>query len=148
MWRAGCVPIVDAVTFADGRMVLFEMIEQPGQPDQIRPSMETTLEAFTEQNPDWLAEVTPLVELALPSWGQLQAGEGSQGADGFIALLDEEGDLRYSLFCTRSNPFVNLSLGHDGMTVRATSTLGVEWSFPLNTPLNITTRFTAIDPAT
>jgi len=140
-WKAGRIPIADAITFGDGRMLLLELITQENGPDQIRSVEETTFDAFLARNPGWLADVTPVVEIDIPSRGILQAGEGSQGADGFIALADKDGELVYCVFCTSSNPFRALAIGEDGATVRAVTTADVEWSFHIDSPWFITTRF-------
>ena len=142
-WRVGLVAIADAVTFADGRMVLFEMLQTVNCPERFHQTGETTFGAFLAKTPGWLAEVTQLVELTAPSVGALLAGEGPQGADGFISLSDADGELTYCIFCTSSNPFEKLSIDADGLTVRAVTTTGVEWSFRIDSPSVVATRFHA-----
>lgn len=141
-WNEGQVPIADAVTFGDGRMILLEVLHAEAGRITIRPIAETTFESFISYNPGWLAEVTCITQTELPSRGLLQSGEGAQGSDGFIALCDSSGELIYCLFCMSSNPFTKLSLSKDHSKVQATTSNGVEWSFDVDTPWKIDTRTT------
>lgn len=139
-WRKGQVPLADAVTFGDGRMILLEvLLADDGRP-MVRPIAESTYESFLAHNPGWLADVTCFAELPLSSGGLLQSGEGSQGGDGFISLTDQDGELVYCVFCMCSNPFTELALSEDELRVRAVTTSGIEWSFHLDTPWNVDTR--------
>ena len=140
-WNQGQVPIADAVTFGDGRMVLLDVLHvEDGGTMVVRPLAESTYGSFLTYNPGWLADVTPLAEIQLPSGGLLQSGEGSHGGDGFISLSDQSGELVYCVFCTSSNPFTELAMSEDRSRVRAVTSNGVEWSFDLDTPWKIDTR--------
>lgn len=139
-WSAGQVPIADAVTFGDGRMILLDVLHAEDGRTVVRAIAETTFDSFLTYNPDWLADVACLTETELPSRGLLQAGEGSQGGDGFIALCDVSGALTYCVFCTSSNPFTKLGLSEDQSRVHAVTSEGVEWSFNVDTPWKIDTR--------
>lgn len=139
-WSGGQVPIADAITFGDGRMILLDVLHAEDGRTIVRPIAETTYDSFLAYNPEWLADVTCLAELELPSRGLLQCGEGSQGGDGFISLSDKDGKLVYCVFCMSSNPFTELALSGDRSRVQAVTSDGAAWSFNVDTPWNIDTR--------
>jgi hypothetical protein len=139
-WRERKVPIADAVTFGNGRMILLEVLHTDEGCTSVRAVAETTLDSFTKHNPDWFAEVVPVVEVPASSHGLIRAGEGSQGGDGFIALSDQADELVYCVFCTSSNPFAKLAFFEDTSRVHAITSNAVEWSFHVDTPWKIETR--------
>lgn len=139
-WTLEQVPIANAVTFGDGRMILLEVLTAEDGAKVVRALAETTFDSFIKYNPDWLSDVTCVAEVDVPNVGKLQAGEAAEGAEGFVALCDADGSLVYCIFCTSSNPFAKLTLSRDNSTVRALTTSGVEWSFAIATPWRIETR--------
>lgn len=139
-WSKGRVVIADAVTFADGRLVLLDLQRlRLGVPVDCSCG-ESSVGKFLSEHPGWLADVTTTTEAAAPPHGTLQAGEGSQGSDGFIALTDVAGNLAFCLFSTGSNPFVSVELMADRSTVRAISSAGTSWCFSIDTPWVITSH--------
>jgi len=137
VWLEGQAPIADAVTYGDGRMILLDVLHDESGRTRVRPIAETTYDSFLAYNPGWLSDVTCLATLGLPAGGLLQAGEASQGGDGFISLSDKNGELIYCVFCMSSNPFTGLSLSEDRSRVQALTSHGVEWSFDVDTPWKI-----------
>ncbi|MEY4512187.1 MAG: hypothetical protein RLZZ450_4309 [Pseudomonadota bacterium] len=132
-WSDELVPIANAVTFADDRMILLS-IEIYDETTNVRAIAETTVSSFLSFNPDWWTEVIATCELQLPAGGKFVAGEGAQGADGFIAKSDAQGRLEFSVFLDRSNPFVELSISADGSQLNATNNCGVVWHFDVKSP--------------
>jgi hypothetical protein len=100
----------------------------------VRPLAETTLDSFLAFNTDWWAEVTPTTRLDLPGGGYITAGEGPSGSDGFVALCNQDGDLRFSVFLDGSNPFVQLAADRTSRLLTATNNLDEEWVFNIERP--------------
>jgi hypothetical protein len=132
-WRAGRIPLVSAVSYADGHMLLLT-IEHYGLRTLVRPLAETALESFLAFNPDWWAEVTPTVRLDLPGGDYVATGEGPNGSDGFVALCSQQGELRFSIFLDGSNPFVQLSFDAPSRSLTASNNLGERWIFDVEQP--------------
>lgn len=61
------------------------------------------------------------------------AGDGPNGADGFVALLkSEESHIEWIAFFQSSNPFVEVEFSEG--CVRAKSNLNIWWRFPVDAP--------------
>jgi hypothetical protein len=136
-WRDERVPLVNAITFADGSMILLDVERHSDGTASVRAIGKTTLASFSSFNPGWWAAITSLCELRTPSGDVVLAGEGSQGGDGFIALCGEDGELRHCAFFTRSNPFVDLLLDPDAAVILATNNLGEQWAMSMSEPWKI-----------
>lgn len=136
-WRDERVPLVNAIAFADGGMILLDVENYSNGPTTVRALGRTTLASFLSFNPEWWAEVTPMSELRTPSGDVVMVGEGPQGGDGFIALCKPNGDLQFCAFFTRSNPFVGVSLSADATAAVAMSNRGEQWSVNLSQPWKI-----------
>jgi hypothetical protein len=139
-WLDELVPIANAVTFADDRMILLATSVHRDGTASVRAVAETTVSSFLSFNPDWWTEVIPTCELTLTAGGKFVAGEGAQGADGFIAKSDSQGRLEFSVFLDCSNPFVELSSSPDGSRLQATNNRGVIWEFEVASPWIIHVR--------
>jgi len=108
----------------------------PEVPVRVRPLARSTLESFLGYRPDGWVSVTSLVNLRLDREGLvLHCGEGSLGADGFVAVREIAGPLRWAAFFQSSNPFRSVTL--EGEHVVALSTLDHRWSFPLERPEHV-----------
>lgn len=59
-------------------------------------------------------------------------GEGNLGSDGFVALMNDQGKLKWIAFFDCSNPFIQLKF--IDKVVFAETSLGHIWKFPINTP--------------
>lgn len=67
------------------------------------------------------------------------AGEGSLGGDGFIAVTSTRtGELVWYAFFESSNPFEQVRFEGDALV--ATTNLGDEWRFPLDSPASFTIK--------
>jgi len=133
-WSDDLVPIANAVTFADDRMILLAFDSHDGETTSVRAIAETTVSSFLSFNPDWWTEVIATCELPLPGGGKFVAGEAAHGSDGFIAKADARGNLEFSVFLDCSNPFVRLSTSSDGSLLQATNNCGVVWEFEVASP--------------
>lgn len=67
----------------------------------------------------------------------IEVGNGGFGGDGYIAAfaLDTRA-LRWTLFSDDSNPFVRVGLTRDRIV--ALTELGINWTIPIENPLEIT----------
>jgi hypothetical protein len=136
-WRDERVPLANAVTFADGSMIILEVDRYSDGSVIVRALGKTTFASFASFNPGWWAAITPLCESRSPSGHVVIAGEGSQGSDGFIALCGVNGEFQHCTFFTRSNPFVNVQVNAGAAVILATNNLGEQWSMSLTEPWNI-----------
>jgi hypothetical protein len=136
-WRDERVPLANAITFADGSMILLDVERYSDGNASVRALGKTTIASFLSFNPGWWAAVTALCELRTPSGDVVVAGEGSQGGDGFVALCGSKGDLLHCAFFTRSNPFVDVLLDADAGVILATNNLGEQWAMSLREPWKI-----------
>jgi hypothetical protein len=139
-WADDRVPLVDSVTFGDGRMVLLSVEERPSGEMGVRALGETTVASFLRFNPDRWAHITATCQLPSASGDLYIAGEGSYGSDGFVARVGgAAGELRYCVFLSSSNPFVSLDLNSQQTVLTATSNLGARWFMNVDGPWEITT---------
>lgn len=129
-------PLFDGVLFGTGAIVLMESrtyVGDSGVVGQVRPLARSTLDSFLEYNPDGWVSFTSLSSSRWELAGLvLTCGEGSLGADGFVAVREIDGPLRWIAFFQNSNPFTSVSLAGD--EVVALSTLNHLWRFPVDRP--------------
>ncbi|MEV4600866.1 hypothetical protein AB0K15_26150 [Amycolatopsis sp. NPDC049253] len=128
LWRAGTAPARDGLYRADDtavsvdtdgaalswfalgpRLVLDEVLAGPGGVMDIDESARAEVAA-----------------------GVIVCGDGELGADGFVARLDSEGNLRWVVASVRSNPFERIAVS--GTVVEVTNNLGNSISFDLLDP--------------
>ncbi|MCC7685218.1 hypothetical protein [Serratia marcescens] len=83
---------------------------------------ETTLNALIEQYDEVWSEIQVNNKVQLPDGDFLLCGEGEMGNEGFIARTDGTNRLKWSMYSTTSNPFVNVI--EAGKCVYFQSTLG------------------------
>ncbi|WP_437624741.1 hypothetical protein [Sorangium sp. So ce1151] len=137
-WRDRSCPLFDGVTYRDGTIVLMECSVFLGDDEEVgqvhlRPLARSTLDSFVDYNPEGWVHVggpAPVVDGARGL--ELTFGEGSMGGDGFVAVSDAGGELRWVAFFQGSNPFERAWLEED--VVVAMSTHGHTWRFPLDCP--------------
>jgi len=136
-WRAEQVPSVEGVVFANGSAVSIRSKVQVSSGAQRiileRDGLLELDEIVASSDFFWIP-VTPLVEHVWKEMGLIiLAGEGSMGADGFVAVCDcISGDFVWVALFFESNPFRAIAV-IDG-DISATSTLGDVWRFPLKSP--------------
>ncbi|AXB46890.1 hypothetical protein [Amycolatopsis albispora] len=129
LWRDEQVPIEDALFLADGSA--YDLRLDPDAPGGLAVGERFGLAELLADDPDWLASIHPLREVALPD-GWLTSGEGSQGADGFFAMLDAARAPRWVAFLTDGNPFTEITV--DGRKATFTSTSGVVVTVDIDHP--------------
>lgn len=83
---------------------------------------ETTLNALIEQYDEVWSEIQVNNKVQLPDGDFLLCGEGEMGNEGFIARTDGINRLKWFMYSTTSNPFVNVI--DTGKCVYFQSTLG------------------------
>ncbi|HEY7597366.1 MAG TPA: hypothetical protein VH969_29740 [Actinophytocola sp.] len=129
LWKAGRLPIEDAVFYADGRSVAVEV-----SGDRLVAVEEFDLAELLEEDPEWLATVDVTGEQELPGGaGFLVRGEGAYGSEGFFGRLDAERELVWVCYLSEGNPFVDIARGEG--TATFTSTSGVTVTVDLDRPV-------------
>lgn len=137
-WDDERVPLVNAVTFVDGEMILLEIARHADGSVLVRPLAKTTLASYLSFNPDWWANVTSLCETQMADGQSFVAGEGSQGSDGFLAKRDARGALVYCVFFTSSNPFIMVTVSSSEKDLEVVNNRGERWSICIAEPWVIT----------
>lgn len=127
LWRDGRLPIEDGLFFADGRSFAVDM-ESPG----LVVVEEIDLAEILAEDPDWVTSIDITREAPLPDGGVLCAGEGSHGSEGFFARLDAARELVWVCYLAESNPFSEIAVEGDRVTVSSTSgvSITVSWERP------------------
>lgn len=128
LWRAGRIPIVDAVHLASGRSYEVEL-----EAGKLALVEEFDLAEQLAEDPDWVTAADVTGELAVPGGGFLCRGEGSHGSEGFFARLDADRQLVWLVYLEESNPFADIEL--DGTTATFTSTSGVRVTVDIDHPV-------------
>ncbi|UJW33494.1 hypothetical protein L3Q67_06900 [Saccharothrix sp. AJ9571] len=131
LWGKEQVPIEDALFLADG--TAYDLVLDRDAAGGLVVGDRFELAELLAEDPDWLASIHPLREVALPGEdGWLTSGEGSQGADGFFARLDVARTPRWVAFLTEGNPFTEIAV--DGRKAEFTSTSGVVVTVDIDHP--------------
>jgi len=93
------------------------------------PLAETTASSVLNYNSRAWVEVTQLKRLAWSSEYHVECGEGAMGNEGYVAMIGNvDGTLLWVLFCSQSNPFVDLQ--RDGDTIVAMTSYDQAWRIP------------------
>lgn len=141
-WEAETCPIVNAIFFADGRVVQLEVEDasSPSRSAHISPSASTSFETLSADDAVQWTYLTSLGECENTTRGlAVVFGEGGFGGDGFVALLDQATkQLMWLVFLDCSNPFQHAAFDDDAIV--ATTNTGVLWRFPIQYPEKVTTR--------
>lgn len=136
-WKCCEIPLIDALMFADGRIVLFRsftVAEEGTVRTGVRRVAETTLESVLSNAPDPWFKLEPLCSVCDQSVSiRYLAGGGDMGNEGFIAAerLSDKHLLWVASF-NRSNPFSDIRVA--GETVIATNNHDEDWIVPLDDP--------------
>jgi hypothetical protein len=129
LFRAERWPIVSGVYFDSGEVGLLECVHE----FWVRSVGRSRLESVMEQNPDWMTSLNVTFTAQDVRAGlQVECGEGSEGAEGFVALSRRDGHLVWLAYLENSNPFMTAAI--EGGRINATSNLGHRWSFPIDRP--------------
>ena len=139
-WAQREVPLIDAIIFADGRIVIVRSATI-SDGTQIRTTVtriaDTSLASVLSARPDPWFEVEPLYTLPDPTNNICyRAGGGDMGNEGFVsAEILCSGHLLWVATFNQSNPFEALTL--EGRVLKATNNLDEDWIFPLLDPTHI-----------
>lgn len=143
-WRQGEAPLIEALTFADGRIVLFRSATH-SRGGSITSSIEwlgdTTLEKVIEaQEPDLWFYVEPLCNIVVEQDDVCYlAGGGAMGNEGFIAAQQHSsGALLWVACFNHSNPFDSVQVA--GAMLQVTNNRDEVWTIDLHNPSCITVQ--------
>ncbi|MGW4532287.1 HD domain-containing protein [Nocardia sp. NPDC004340] len=150
-WRAREAPDGDSIVFADGTLVTMALVRsrfhqpkgEPPKPDKWYWQEDFRATAWSAA--EWI-DVDPTFDTAVHDGSRAMVGESaSHGSIGWVALTDddEQNTLRWIAVSGTSNPFHHVTL--DAEFVVATSTLELTWTFPRNSPQDVT--IAPADPA-
>jgi hypothetical protein len=118
MWRAGRLPVADGLYLGDG--TAREVRLDPAAPGglAVGPAFEPPADGSA------LIDTTVV---PVPG-GEVRAGEGSHGSDGWIALAGPDGELVWAVFLTEGNPVAAVEVTPADVT--AVTTLGHRFTVP------------------
>lgn len=135
-WNAGQWPTLNGLTFADGRHYAIRPVDAPREPLPMRLSYAspTQIENLEKLPSTFLMQACEASDNV--SGLKVIAGECSAGEEGFVAVLESTGVLRWVAFFDFSNPFERVRF--DGTDLVAENNLGEAWRLPLATPWEIT----------
>ncbi|WP_019355611.1 hypothetical protein [Streptomyces sp. AA1529] len=133
LWAEYCLPLRDALYVRQGEQVrAHDVSYDSDRPGGLVIGESFDLAAELAEDPEWVSWVDGQREVELPGGGQLWAGEGDQGSQGFFARLAEDGTLVWAVFLTESNPFTEIR--PVGREATFTSTAGVVITVDIDDP--------------
>ena len=135
-WRAGFVLHINGLVFGDGRVLLIDaktVLSGTTVKTVATPLANTTASSVLRHNATAWVTVTRLATLVWSPSCHVECGEGAMGNEGYIAAVDDhDGSLIWMLFCTASNPFVDLYREDD--TVVVEGGYDQRWRIPWGAP--------------
>ncbi|WP_326656408.1 hypothetical protein [Streptomyces sp. NBC_00385] len=131
LWENYQLPIRNALHFSRGASFKIEL--SPADSAGYKILEEFDLESDLSLNPDWVSDIDGLCSVVLDGGDLLWAGEGSYGSEGFVARLNREKSLIWTVFLEESNPFQEIHL--QGSTACFVSTSGVRLRVNIDNPL-------------
>ncbi|WP_217603413.1 hypothetical protein [Chitinophaga sp. GbtcB8] len=138
-WRKQILLGCEGIVFNDGNIIILDFyttISNTQRSYYISPICDTTLSSIEKYNNDPWVEVTIHPQhIKLENGDTIYCGEGGMGNEGFVAMEDKDGNLKWAFFSTQSNPFVGIDLMND--TIRAHSTYDRYYDINLLSPENI-----------
>ncbi len=144
-WRGRQAPDGDFIVFADGSLVVMDLLrlQPPGRLDEPQAEHWHWTEALraTEWSTDSWVEVDSTLATHTHQGSRAWAGESAHhGSIGWVALTrdDDESTLEWLAVSRWSNPFHEVTLDDTAVTARASGRL---WTFPRNAPQKV--RITA-----
>jgi len=142
-WKTGMCPILNGITFGNGKMIELELTVMPSDDTVLRSQIlrETNVETFNTKHADYWTEIISLCEFCIIDRDlRITGGEGGFGSDGFVAvshISDEQ--LVWVAFFENSNPFVQISINNNASEILGITTLGHIWQFPIAHPEQVKT---------
>jgi hypothetical protein len=137
LWREEKCPILNGVIYGTGKTVSMYLPSVPREVNVLLDLKEIErgeIDSFLKKKPDFATSITQLGE-SFSNSNDLRAscGEGSFGADGYVALSSINDDrLIWIIFFDDSNPFIEVIFS--GANIKALTTLDTEWTIPIDTP--------------
>ncbi|PZT72903.1 hypothetical protein DNK56_06090 [Streptomyces sp. AC1-42W] len=130
------LPAEDGLYFADGRA--YDVALAPGTPARLTVLDPFDVDAILADDPSWVTSVDGLASVGLGDGGFLWGGEGTMGADGFVARLTADRKLVWAVFFADSNPFDRIRVSGNVATFH--STAGFELAVDIDDPRNPVSR--------
>ncbi|QQT26782.1 hypothetical protein [Sphingobacterium spiritivorum] len=125
---------IDAIVFSDGRMKLIDISwnENPeirntfGKEYHYNVSGITSLNEIIEKYDNDIWSVCQINDqITTDSAYNFVCGEGEMGNEGFIAKLDRDGNIVWSLYSTTSNPFYKFEYSDGRLRAVSTSNFAI-----------------------
>lgn len=129
----------DSIVMGSGEVIImsgYSVINGTEKSYFINAVCDTTVESIEKYNDDpWTEIELHPQHIKLENGDTIYCGEGGMGNEGFVALEDKDGNLKWAFFSTQSNPFVGIDLMND--TIRAHSTYDRYYDINLLSPEKI-----------
>ncbi len=124
-WAVQQCRIEDGLYFPDDTHVPFSGFRPSGERQSVDVILAQDADGWTVLDPVLLAE----------DGAQIWGGETSWEGEGFLAVCDPDGSLKWLFHCETSEPFVSAEL-RDGVVLAVSSEYPrrLEWRFPLDAP--------------
>ena len=136
-WENKSLLGMNCILFADGSVTVLNFYTvTDGKEKQyyVNPVCDTTLESIEKYNSDPWTEIEIHPDtLKLNNGDMICYGEGGMGNEGFVALQDNEGRLKWAFFSTELNPFIK-AVSKDQNTILAYSTYDLVVSINILAP--------------
>lgn len=113
------LPAEDGLYFADGHS--YDVALTSGTPAGLTVLEPFDVDAILADDPSWVSAVSGLAVAELGDGGLLWGGEGSMGADGFLARLTADRKLIWAVFFSDSNPFDRIRVSGHVATFHSTA---------------------------
>ncbi|AWK06982.1 hypothetical protein HYN56_23220 [Flavobacterium crocinum] len=117
-WREGLLPLIDGISFANGDIIIantYRLIDTENNTSKRywSPLCDTTIESVEKYEGNaWVCVDIFNGEINYGN-GKIVFGDGGMGSDGFVAHIDENGDLIWGIFFTFSNPIISAKIIED-----------------------------------
>ena len=130
-WKEKKIHYQSGFLFKNGKFLPFDIIDLKLN-EQFIPKKEIMLSPYSVQ---WAEVFIQESLLLFDNKGKIFIGSGGLGADGFIALVSNEGKLVWSIFSESTNGFIEVVEKENLLFVESGS--GYNYSIPIDNPLNI-----------
>jgi hypothetical protein len=124
LWEEKTLPIKDALYYGDGRSFFIKLKNE--NPTKIEIIEEFDLEDFYGKDRDWVTSIDITKEFNLTDGSYFCCGDGSNGSEGFFALLSAERKILWLIYLEFSNPFYDFYVEEHTAVVKSTSGLAIK----------------------
>ncbi|MCL2015340.1 MAG: hypothetical protein FWG68_03725, partial [Defluviitaleaceae bacterium] len=116
-WQKSQLPATNAIIYPCGMLTIldFYKIFNPNTDETAyfcTPLCDTTIDSFLKYNDDCWVKVSEWTSIPYKN-GQIKGGDGGMGNEGFIACVDECGDLLWAMFFDTTNPIKRLKINEN-----------------------------------